>query len=119
MNTDGRSRHGEPPEDTPKVWQLRLYVVGGARNSVQALSHLRTILDRHVPNGYRLEIVDILDDPRRALTDGILLTPTLIKSAPLPIARLIGSLSETERVVSSLGLPPPPLEPGAQAETAR
>lgn len=111
MNTTDHPPAGEPDDSGQEVWRLRLYIVGGARNSVLALSRLRTILEERVPGQYELEVIDILEDPRRALTDGILLTPTLLKFAPLPAARLVGNLSESERVTWALGLRAPDAEP--------
>ena len=83
---------------------LRLYVGGRAPNSARAISALRTILQMHVADRYRLEIVDVLDEPLRALQDGILITPTLVKLEPKPLVQIAGNLSETDRVVLALGL---------------
>jgi circadian clock protein KaiB len=107
VSTDSRSDMERPPDAEPEIWQFRLYIVAGARNSILALSHLRAILDERVPNCYELEVVDILQEPQRPFTDGILLTPTLLKLAPLPVARVVGNLSESAQVIWALDLPPP------------
>lgn len=83
--------------------QLRLYVAGGAPNSLTARANLATLAAALGHPG--LEIVDVLDDPVRALTDGILVTPTLVKIAPSPVCRIIGNLSDARRVLALLGGP--------------
>jgi circadian clock protein KaiB len=82
---------------------LRLYITRGAANSVCALANLKTICERHYAERYEVEVIDILTHPKRAFADGILLTPTLVKLAPLPQARIVGDLSQTERVLLALG----------------
>ena len=64
--------------------RLRLYVAGHAPNSVRAVANVRAICDEHFASGHELEIVDLLDHPKRALADGIIVTPTLLKLLPLP-----------------------------------
>ena len=84
--------------------ELRLYVAGGAPHSVQALANLRALLDARLSsNDCHLEIVDVLEEPLRALDDGVFVTPTLVVLAPTP-ARIIGSLNEREKVARLLGL---------------
>jgi len=82
--------------------QLRLYVAGNAPNSVRAVANVRAICDQHFASGHELEIVDLLLHPRRALADGILVTPTLLKLLPLPVQRVIGDLSDTNQVLLML-----------------
>jgi circadian clock protein KaiB len=82
--------------------RLRLYVAGHAPNSVRAVANLRAICDEHFAAGHELEIVDLLDHPKRALADGIIVTPTLLKLLPLPVQRVIGTLSDTSQVVLAL-----------------
>jgi circadian clock protein KaiB len=86
----------------PRRLRLRLYVAGQAPNSVQAIANLRAICDEHFASGHDLEIVDMLDEPQRALADGIIVTPTLLKLAPLPKQRVIGSLDDQGRVLQAL-----------------
>lgn len=83
--------------------QLRLYVAGSAPNSVSAIANAQAICEKHFPSGYELEIVDVLDQPLRALTDGIIVTPTLLKLSPPPVQRAVGSLSDTKQVLLTLG----------------
>jgi circadian clock protein KaiB len=82
--------------------QLRLYIAGNAPNSVRAISNLKAICDEHFPSGCGLEIVDLLVNPQRALADGIIVTPTLVKLLPLPVQKVIGTLSDTEQVFQAL-----------------
>ncbi len=84
------------------VLELCLYIVRGARNSNHALANLTALLKEHFEGSYRLEVVDMLQDPQRARADGILLTPTLIKLSPVPRSYIIGDLSQTGRVLQSL-----------------
>jgi circadian clock protein KaiB len=82
---------------------LRLYVAGNAPNSICAVSNARTLCEEHFAPFYHLEIVDLLESPRRALADGIIVTPTLLKLSPLPAQRVIGNLSDTKHLLSLLG----------------
>ncbi len=86
-----------------------------AQNSARALANLTGICRKYLPRGHQLEIVDVLDDPRRILTDGIWMTPTLVKLSPPPVRRIVANLSDERTVLRALGLPQ-----GAQkAETPR
>jgi circadian clock protein KaiB len=81
-----------------------LYVAGKAPNSVKAIANLEAICRRHLKDGYKLEIVDVCEHPRRALTAGILVTPSLAKVSPAPASNVIGNLSDTDSVLAALGL---------------
>jgi circadian clock protein KaiB len=83
---------------------LRLYVAGAAPHSTRALENLRQICGRHVRGEYELGVVDVLDEPLRALEAGVLVTPTLVRLAPEPVRTLIGDLSEHTLVLDALGL---------------
>jgi circadian clock protein KaiB len=83
---------------------LRLYVAGNAPNSVRAIANAKAICeDRLSSVHYALEIVDVLKHPRRALADGVVVTPTLLRLLPLPVQRVVGDLSDTGQVLSTLG----------------
>lgn len=82
--------------------RLRLYVSGNAPNSARAVANIRAICHARFPSLHDLEVVDILTDPERALADGIIVSPTLLKLAPTPLARLIGDLSDGTRVLQTL-----------------
>jgi circadian clock protein KaiB len=83
---------------------LRLYVAGAAPHSTRALENVRAICELHVGNKYELDVVDVLHEPLRALDDGILVTPTLVRLDPKPVKTLIGDLSEQTLVLTTLGL---------------
>jgi circadian clock protein KaiB len=83
--------------------RLRLYVAGNAANSLRAIDNLKAICDEHFLGGHELEIVDLLTEPSRALTDGIVVTPTLLKLSPLPVQRLVGNLSDAGQLLLTLG----------------
>jgi circadian clock protein KaiB len=87
------------------AYVFRLYVAGGAPNSVRALANLYAICRRHFPESHRIEIIDVLQEPLRALAETILVTPTLVKVSPAPEQQIIGNLSEEEEVLRALGLP--------------
>lgn len=82
--------------------RLRLYVAGNAPNSVRAIANARAICFEHYASGHELEIVDMLVQPLRALEDGIVVTPTLLRLFPLPMQRLVGSLSDRSQVLQVL-----------------
>jgi circadian clock protein KaiB len=81
---------------------LRLYVAGNAPNSSRAIANAKAICEAHFASGHEIEIVDLLDHPKRALADGIIVTPTLIRLLPLPVQRVIGNLSDTDQVLLAL-----------------
>ncbi|KAB2935082.1 MAG: circadian clock protein KaiB [Candidatus Contendobacter sp.] len=83
---------------------MRLYVAGGAPNSVQAIANLEAICQQHLKGNYQLEIVDVFEQPLRALADGVIVTPSLTKLSPLPAAQVVGNLSDQSKVLLALGL---------------
>jgi len=83
---------------------LRLYVTGRAPNSLQAIANLEAICKEHFQDGIRLEVVDVLEHPRRAMSDGILVSPTLARVHPLPGVNVVGNLSDKVKVLNALGL---------------
>ena len=95
-----------PAGDEPKAaYVFRLYLAGGAPNSVRAFANLYAICRKHFPDSHRIEVVDVLQEPLRALADGVLVTPTVVKLSPWPEQQIIGDLSEEEEVLLALGLP--------------
>ena len=91
-------------KDGVTVVVMRLYVAGRAPNSVKAIANLEAICRQHMKDGYKLEIVDVCEHPRRALDDGVLVTPSLAKLSPSPGANIIGNLSDTSSVLAAMGL---------------
>ena len=84
--------------------KLRLYVAGGAPNSVRAIANLAAICKGAPRFKFKLEIIDVLRAPLRALTDGILVTPHLAKLSPSPAAKIVGNLSDRASVLAALGI---------------
>lgn len=85
---------------------LRLYVTGSTLRSTRAIDNLRRVLESELPDSYDLEVVDVYQHPEAAAEHQILAAPTLIKLQPEPVRRIIGDLSDRERVLRSLDLPP-------------
>lgn len=81
---------------------LRLYVAGDAPNSARARANLRRLLEPMDPNRYELEVIDCFEEPLRALNDGVLVTPTLLKVEPAPHRTVVGSLSARDMVADAL-----------------
>ena len=86
------------------IYRFRLYTADGTHNSALALANLTALCDEYLANRHEIEIVDVFREPQRALTDGIRMTPTLLKLVPAPGCRIVGSLSQTARVLTALGL---------------
>jgi len=86
--------------------KLRLYVADGAPNSVRAVANLAAICKEHLQFTFKLEIIDVLKFPLRALADGILVTPHLAKLSPSPAAKIVGNLSDRSGVLLALGIKP-------------
>ena len=87
-------------------WSLRLYVAGQTPRSTAALENLRAICDQHLKHQYQLEVIDLLKNPSLAAGDQILAIPTLVRRLPPPLKKIIGDLTETERVLVGLDLQP-------------
>src|SRR4029453_14222663 len=86
------------------MFKFRVYIADGVQNSAQAVSNLTALCRAHLPDRHEIEVVDVFRDPKRALADRILMTPTLVKVEPSPIRRVIGTLSQTQPVLQALGL---------------
>lgn len=86
------------------VLLLRLYVAGDGPNSSQARANLASVLESQPASSFELEVVDSLREPMRALQDGIIVTPTLVKLAPPPAQKIIGTLCERVKVLAALGI---------------
>ena len=86
------------------MFKFRLYVAGDALNSSQAIANLGALCRAHLPDRHEIEVVDVFREPKRALLDGIFMTPTLVKLAPSPVRKMVGNLSQTQPVLLALGL---------------
>ena len=96
-----------------QFFELRLYVAGQTPNSLTALNNLKKICKEHMDEQYRIEVIDLLANPLLARGDQILAIPTLVRNLPTPIRKIIGDLSNTERVLVGLDLRTPDAVAGA------
>jgi circadian clock protein KaiB len=95
-------RHAVNP--VPEQWRLRLYVAGQTPKCLTAFANLRKICEEHLQGQYDIEIVDLLETPALAQGDQILAVPTLVRKLPEPVRKIIGDLSNTERVLVGLDI---------------
>jgi circadian clock protein KaiB len=86
-------------------FKFRLYVAGDTPNSLLAIANLTALCQKHLPDRHGIEIVDIFREPKRAMDDGILMTPTLYRLEPSPIKIVVGNLSQIQPLLLTLGLP--------------
>lgn len=90
----------------PRTWQLRLYVAGQTPKCLTAFANLKQLCETHLAGAYRIEVVDLLKDPQLAQGDQILAIPTLVRKLPAPMKKIIGDLSNAERVLVGLDVRP-------------
>ena len=95
----------------PGYYRLRLYVAGQTAKSVLALRNLKQVCETHLAGRYEVEVIDLIESPQLAAGDQILAIPTLVRRLPAPIKRIIGDLSNTERVLVGLDIRPRPGPP--------
>jgi circadian clock protein KaiB len=95
-----------PRRRTGKLWQLRLYVAGQTPKSLTAFSNLKKICEDHLRGRYRIDVIDLFERPHLSKGDQILAIPTLVRRLPEPVRKIIGDLSDTERVLVGLDLRP-------------
>ena len=91
---------------TAPEWELKLYVAGQTAKSVAALENLRRLCETHLAGRYRIDVIDLLVNPKLAAGDQILAVPTLVRKLPVPMRKLIGDLSNEERVLVGLDVQP-------------
>ncbi len=101
-----RLKPKEAKTDVVVRYDLRLYVAGQTPRSLQALTNLKRICDDHLAGKYRIQIIDLLKKPQLAAGDQILAIPTLVRTIPKPARKIIGDLSNTERVLVGLDVRP-------------
>lgn len=101
----------DPGFAAPARYTLRLFVAGTTANSLHAIENLRRICDAHLAGRVDLEIIDIYQQPELAGQHQVVAAPTLVKVLPPPLRRIIGDLSQEQRVLRGLGLPSPPSGP--------
>lgn len=87
-----------PEPDNDEFWEFTLYVAGQTPRSTAAIANLKSLCEEYMPDAYRIHIIDLLERPELARSDQIVAIPTLVRKLPVPIRRVIGDLSNTERV---------------------
>ncbi len=103
---DGDIQEGLVSGETRQVYNLRLYVAGQTPRSLRAFANLRDICDKHLAGRYTIEVIDLQENPQLAQGDQILAIPTLVRKLPPPLRKIIGDLSDTEKVLVGLDLKP-------------
>lgn len=88
----------------PANFKFLLYVAGDTQNSALAVANLNSLCRSNLVDRYDIEIVDVFREPKRALADGIFMTPTLVKLTPVPVRKIVGTLNQMQTVLQSLGL---------------
>lgn len=108
--TNSKAGGTNPPKEAEDVGQehfrLRLYVAGQTPKSLSAIANLKAICEQHLEQNYSIEVIDLLENPQLAAGDQILAVPTLVRKLPPPLKRIIGNLSNVERVLVGLDLRP-------------
>jgi len=105
MRTKRKTRSAKAaPAKPPDVWRLRLYVAGQTPRSLTAFANLKRLCENHLKGRYTIEVIDLVETPRLAREDQILAIPTLVRKLPEPVRKIIGDLSNTERVLVGLDL---------------
>lgn len=94
------------PLKVEESWQLRLYVAGQTPKSIAAFANLKRICEEYLEGKYQIEVIDLMVNPQLAMGDQILALPTLVRKLPEPIKKIIGDLSNTERVLVGLDIKP-------------
>lgn len=90
-----------------EVWVLRLYVTGRDLRSLRAFTNLQRLCDEHLPDRYRIDVIDVRKNPSLAKEHDVIATPMVVREAPVPFRKLIGDLSDAQRVLLCLGFPSP------------
>lgn len=110
-NTNNGTRSGSSSESVPRrrsraLWELRLYVAGMTPTSIRAFENLKKLCEEHLHGIYSIQVIDLLERPMLARGDQIIAVPTLVRRLPTPVKKIIGDLSNTERVLVGLDLRP-------------
>jgi circadian clock protein KaiB len=106
VKTPAASGKAKPTAAAARAWELRLYVAGPTPKSVAAFRNIEQLCEEHLAGRYHIEVIDLMKDPQLAQSDQILAVPTLVRKRPSPTRKIIGALSNTERVLSALDLRP-------------
>lgn len=92
--------------DEEDFWELRLYVAGQTPKSIEAFANLKKIAETHLKGQYRIEVIDLMENPELAKGDQILALPTLVRKLPEPVKKIIGTLANEEKVLVGLDIRP-------------
>jgi circadian clock protein KaiB len=111
MNRRAQARDAAPAAESE--YDLRLYVAGATPKSVAAFRNLELLCEEHLSGRYRIEVIDLMKKPQLARDHQILAVPTLVRNAPKPVCKVVGTLSNTERVMASLNFAAPSGSPFA------
>jgi circadian clock protein KaiB len=96
---------GRPPEADPESrYMLKLYITGATGRSLRAIENIKAVCEEHLKENYRLEVIDLYQQPELAMSEQIIAAPTLVKEAPLPTRKFIGDLSNTDRILTGLSI---------------
>ena len=106
MKTTATHRKAKPAAAPSWAWELRLYVAGQTPRSVAAFHNIEQLCEEHLAGRYHIEVIDLMKNPQLAQSDQILAVPTLVRKSPTPVRKIIGNLSNTERVLAGLDLLP-------------
>ena len=102
--TRTRARPRKPGPRKPQVWNLRLYVAGQTPKSLRAFANLKVLCEGHLKGRYRIEVIDLMENPQLARGDQIVAVPTLVRKLPEPVRKIIGDLSNSQRALVGLDL---------------
>jgi circadian clock protein KaiB len=103
-NPDLKIKQKKPRKTTKNMWILRLYVAGQTPKAITAFTNLKKICEEQLDGKYSIEVIDLLKNPHLANEYQIVALPTLIRKLPVPVRKIIGDLSDTERVLMGLDL---------------
>ena len=103
-NSDKRIKKEKPVKTTNDKWVLRLYVAGQTPKAITAFLNLKKICEEQLKGKYSIEVIDLLINPQLGSEDQILALPTLVRKLPVPVRKIIGDLSDTERVLVGLNI---------------
>jgi len=105
-NPDIKNKTGKSADAAKDKWVLRLYVAGQSPKAIVAFANLKKICEEQLKGKYSIEVIDLLINPKLGNEDQILALPTLVRKLPVPVRKIIGDLSDTERVLVGLNLLP-------------
>ncbi len=106
MIRDGNDEMAEDIDNAGTEYNLRLYVAGQTPKSLAAIANLKRICEEHLAGRYKIEVIDLVETPQLAAGDQIVAIPTLVRWPPPPLKRMIGDLSNSEKVIVGLDLKP-------------